>query len=188
MGSPLAGIGPLLRASLLGLAPLLLVCCGGSGAPASDAATDGASNDQSADSFLNDLNDDHPTGDAPGQPDAQPDAVGDAPMDGPVDVPAVTPTITALSPTWLSIGSPDLYFTLMVYGQDLPDQAYVVFDGNLFTAQLVSPTQLQVSIPTVALGSRPRLVPVLVERKLPPDLSSNTLYFEVTAMDAGPGN
>jgi hypothetical protein len=109
-------------------------------------------------------------------------------MDGPVDLPVVTPTITGLSPASLPVGTPDLYFTLLVYGQDLPEQAWVVFDGNLFTAQFISSSQLQVSIPTIALGTRPRVVQVLAERKVPPDLSSNSLDFEVTAQDAGQGN
>jgi len=69
-------------------------------------------------------------GDLPGQQDAQFDVGVDAPMDGPVDLPVVTPTITGLSPASLPVGTPDLYFTLLVYGQDLPEQASVLFDGN----------------------------------------------------------
>ena len=186
----LARTGSFLRTSLLCLAPMMLLCCGGAGtAPSDGAVPDGGSKDQSREVLPND---DHPASDTSGQQDVPSDAGFDGTVDGPadalVDVPVVSPTITGLSPSWLSVGQRDLYFTLLVYGRDLPEQSWVVFDGYLFTAQFVSTTQLQVSIPTIALETRPRLVEVLVERKTPPDLSSNTLYFEVTAVDAGPGN
>jgi IPT/TIG domain-containing protein len=182
----LARMGSFLRTALLCLAPMMSLCCGGSGAAPSDGAvSDGASNDQSRESLPND---DHPASDTSGQQDAPSDAGLDGTSDAPADVPVVAPTITGLSPSWLSVGQPELYFTLLVYGRDLPEQARVAFDGNLFTAQFVSTTQLQVSIPTIALGIRPRLVQVLVERALAPSLSSNILTFEITAADAGPGN
>jgi len=170
---------------LTGTLVVWLVGCGGN--QASQQQSD-AGQDVSGSLDVNPQPDGGPQTDVAGQQDAQPDAGVDAPVDGPVDVPVVTPTITGLSPSWLSVGQPDLNFTLLVNGRDLPEQAWIIFDGYNFTAQFVSTTQLQVSTPTIALGTRPRLVPVMVEPKGPPDLPSNTLFFEVTAADAGPGN
>ena len=103
------------------------------------------------------------------------------------DAPLVNATITQLTPSSLPVGTTG-FFTLVIDGRDFPPNPLVSFDGNVWSAQINSPTQLQASIPSAALGVTPRRVEVQVTRIADPPLDSNILYFEVTARDAATGN
>jgi hypothetical protein len=168
----------LLRISLLVTVGFLAAACGGSSSAKDSGVDSGSPVDAAADATGADL--------ADGQPDttsATVDAAdGTAPADAPRDAVAdelTNPTITQLTPSSLPVGS--VGFTLLVDGQDFPPDAFVSFDGNPFTATVVSATRVSAQIPSAALGATPRQIPVLVTRTANPPLRSNTLQFEVTA-------
>jgi hypothetical protein len=95
------------------------------------------------------------------------------------DLPVVNPTITMLTPS--SLPRNNGTFTLLIDGRDFPPGAEVTFETNVWTATVVSETQLSVQIPGAALGGTPRQVAVQVSGPTAPFVESNLLYFTITA-------
>jgi len=107
------------------------------------------------------------------------DAGSDGATDLRSDLPVVNPTITMLTPS--SLPRNNGAFTLLIDGHDFPPGAEVTFETNVWTATVVSDTQLSVQIPGAALGGMPRQVAVQVSGPAAPFVESNVLYFTITA-------